>query len=144
MVDLVKMKAIVWNGEELGAKFEEQEIPEDMKEKVRGIYCCVVIFLFIFYLFILTFLAFCMLQSRWKLPGRGSSLVAPGKPIAGMLQAFFVTVCGAPSNWRVFMSTGSVRVCERMCSARHPPLSYSTPQLCLVGAPRVLYLQAQE
>lgn len=36
VIDLVKMKAIVWTGEELGAKFEEQEIPEDMKEKVRG------------------------------------------------------------------------------------------------------------
>ncbi|PSC68167.1 Elongation factor chloroplastic [Micractinium conductrix] len=32
MVDLVKMKALVWNGEELGATFEELEIPEDMKE----------------------------------------------------------------------------------------------------------------
>lgn len=35
MVDLVKMKAIVWNGEELGAKFDEIEIPEDMKQQVR-------------------------------------------------------------------------------------------------------------
>lgn len=34
MIDLVKMKAIVWNGEELGAKFEELEIPADMQDKV--------------------------------------------------------------------------------------------------------------
>jgi elongation factor G len=26
------MKAIVWNGEELGAKFEEQDIPADLQE----------------------------------------------------------------------------------------------------------------
>lgn len=32
VVDLVKMKAIVWNGEELGAKFEEQDIPADLAE----------------------------------------------------------------------------------------------------------------
>lgn len=32
VVDLVKMKAIVWNGEELGAKFEEQDIPADLQE----------------------------------------------------------------------------------------------------------------
>lgn len=32
VVDLVKMKAIVWGGEELGAKFSEEEIPADMKE----------------------------------------------------------------------------------------------------------------
>jgi translation elongation factor EF-G len=31
IIDLVKMKAVVWNGEELGAKFEEVDIPEDMK-----------------------------------------------------------------------------------------------------------------
>jgi translation elongation factor EF-G len=35
IVDLVKMKAIIWNGEELGAKFDELPIPEDMVEKVR-------------------------------------------------------------------------------------------------------------
>ncbi|MCB1532346.1 MAG: elongation factor G [Alphaproteobacteria bacterium] len=33
VVDLVKMKAIVWNGEELGAKFEEQDIPADLADK---------------------------------------------------------------------------------------------------------------
>ncbi|KAI7838682.1 hypothetical protein COHA_007484 [Chlorella ohadii] len=32
MVDLVKMKALIWNGEELGAKFDEVDIPEDMQE----------------------------------------------------------------------------------------------------------------
>lgn len=32
VVDLVKMKAIVWNGEELGASFEEKDIPADMQE----------------------------------------------------------------------------------------------------------------
>ena len=35
MIDLVKMKALVWNGEELGAKFDETEIPEDMKAKAQ-------------------------------------------------------------------------------------------------------------
>ncbi|KAG2435033.1 hypothetical protein HYH02_012030 [Chlamydomonas schloesseri] len=35
IIDLVKMKAIVWTGEELGAKFEEQEIPADMKDKAQ-------------------------------------------------------------------------------------------------------------
>ncbi len=35
VVDLVKMKALIWGGEELGAKFEEVEIPEDMKEKAQ-------------------------------------------------------------------------------------------------------------
>lgn len=30
VVDLVKMKAIVWSGEELGAKFEYQDIPADL------------------------------------------------------------------------------------------------------------------
>jgi elongation factor G len=33
VIDLQKMKAIVWTGEELGAKFEEREIPADMKAK---------------------------------------------------------------------------------------------------------------
>lgn len=28
------MKAIVWNGEELGAKFDELPIPDDLVEKV--------------------------------------------------------------------------------------------------------------
>ncbi|KAF6266369.1 chloroplast elongation factor G [Scenedesmus sp. NREL 46B-D3] len=30
MVDLVKMKALIWSGEELGAKFDEVDIPADM------------------------------------------------------------------------------------------------------------------
>ena len=33
LVDLVKMKAIVWNGEELGATFEETDIPADMVDQ---------------------------------------------------------------------------------------------------------------
>jgi elongation factor G len=33
IIDLVKNKAIVWNGEELGAKFEIQEIPDDLKAR---------------------------------------------------------------------------------------------------------------
>ncbi len=33
VVDLVEMKAIIWEGGELGAKFHDEEIPEDMKEK---------------------------------------------------------------------------------------------------------------
>mmetsp|Transcript_13194 Transcript_13194/g.33564 ORF Transcript_13194/g.33564 Transcript_13194/m.33564 type:complete len:743 (-) Transcript_13194:534-2762(-) len=33
VVDLVKMKAIVWNDESLGAEFEVTEIPDDLKEK---------------------------------------------------------------------------------------------------------------
>eukprot|EP00466_Bigelowiella_natans_P005968 jgi/Bigna1/45092/e_gw1.111.16.1 len=33
VIDLVKMKAIVWNDESLGASFEETEIPDDLKEK---------------------------------------------------------------------------------------------------------------
>ena len=32
IVDLVKMKAIVWKNEDLGAAWEEKEIPEDLKE----------------------------------------------------------------------------------------------------------------
>lgn len=35
MVDLVKMKALIWSGEELGAKFEEVDIPADMVEKAN-------------------------------------------------------------------------------------------------------------
>src|ERR1700753_146491 len=30
VIDLVKMKAIVWNGEALGAKYDETEIPADL------------------------------------------------------------------------------------------------------------------
>jgi elongation factor G len=33
VVDLIKMKAIVWNGEALGASFEEKDIPADLTEK---------------------------------------------------------------------------------------------------------------
>merc|ERR1711937_72353 len=33
VVDLVKMKAIVWTGEEMGANFEERDIPDDLKDK---------------------------------------------------------------------------------------------------------------
>jgi elongation factor G len=33
VIDLIKMKAIVWEDEDLGAKFEEQEIPAELKEK---------------------------------------------------------------------------------------------------------------
>lgn len=35
VVDLVKMKAIVWTGEELGAKFEEQDIPADLVDQAN-------------------------------------------------------------------------------------------------------------
>jgi len=35
VVDLVVMKAYVWNGEELGAKFDEVEIPADMLESAK-------------------------------------------------------------------------------------------------------------
>ena len=33
MIDLVKMKALIWKGEELGAEWDEVEIPADMKEQ---------------------------------------------------------------------------------------------------------------
>lgn len=33
VVDLVKMKAIIWDNEDLGATFSEVEIPDDLKEK---------------------------------------------------------------------------------------------------------------
>ena len=33
VIDLVANRAIIWNGEELGAKFEYQDIPDDLKEK---------------------------------------------------------------------------------------------------------------
>ncbi|MGX5734160.1 elongation factor G [Bosea thiooxidans] len=33
VVDLIKMKAIVWNGEALGASFEEKDIPADLADK---------------------------------------------------------------------------------------------------------------
>ena len=34
IVDLVKMKAVIWQNEDLGAKFDLVDIPEDLKEKV--------------------------------------------------------------------------------------------------------------
>jgi elongation factor G len=37
LIDLVTMKALIWQGEESGAKFETVEIPEDLKEDA-GIY----------------------------------------------------------------------------------------------------------
>ncbi|HTQ72086.1 MAG TPA: elongation factor G, partial [Acidocella sp.] len=35
VVDLVEMKAIIWEGGELGAKFHDEEIPADMLEKAK-------------------------------------------------------------------------------------------------------------
>ena len=35
VVDLLTRKAIIWKDETLGAEFEEQEVPEDMKEQVE-------------------------------------------------------------------------------------------------------------
>lgn len=35
VVDLIKMKAIVWSGEELGAKFEYQDVPADLQELAK-------------------------------------------------------------------------------------------------------------
>jgi elongation factor G len=34
VVDLLRQKALVWSGDEFGAKFEETDIPEDMKDQV--------------------------------------------------------------------------------------------------------------
>src|SRR5262249_46493628 len=36
VIDLIKMKAYVWNSDKLGTKFETQEIPEDLKEKAKA------------------------------------------------------------------------------------------------------------
>ena len=33
IIDLVKMKAVIWQNEDLGAKFDLVDIPEDLKEK---------------------------------------------------------------------------------------------------------------
>ena len=33
IVDLVKMKAVIWQNEDLGAKFDLTDIPADLKEK---------------------------------------------------------------------------------------------------------------
>lgn len=35
VVDLLKMKAIVWSGEELGAKFSYEDIPEDLQDMAQ-------------------------------------------------------------------------------------------------------------
>ena len=37
LVDLVKMKALVWHDEELGAKWDEVEIPADMVDQASGV-----------------------------------------------------------------------------------------------------------
>jgi elongation factor G len=36
VVDIVEMHALVWSGEELGAKYDVVEIPEDLKEKAKA------------------------------------------------------------------------------------------------------------
>ena len=33
VVDLVKMKAIIWQNEDIGATFDDEDIPEDLKDK---------------------------------------------------------------------------------------------------------------
>ena len=38
IVDVLKQKAIIWHSEDLGASFEEQEIPADLKEKAEQYY----------------------------------------------------------------------------------------------------------
>src|SRR5690606_36418835 len=35
LVDLLKMKAIIWKGDDLGASFTEEDIPADMVEKAK-------------------------------------------------------------------------------------------------------------
>eukprot|EP00951_Prasinocladus_malaysianus_P041337 scaffold486834_cov50-Prasinocladus_malaysianus.AAC.1 len=35
VVDLVKMKAVIWDGEEMGAKFDEVDIPEDLMDQAQ-------------------------------------------------------------------------------------------------------------
>ena len=35
VVDLVKMKAIIWQNEDLGAKFDVVDIPDDLKDKAN-------------------------------------------------------------------------------------------------------------
>ena len=35
VVDLVRMKAVIWSGEELGAKFEVVEIPDDLRDQAE-------------------------------------------------------------------------------------------------------------
>ncbi|MBI2916250.1 MAG: elongation factor G, partial [Elusimicrobia bacterium] len=36
LVDIVRMRALVWSGEELGAKFEEVDIPKELMEKSQA------------------------------------------------------------------------------------------------------------
>ncbi|MGA7675377.1 MAG: elongation factor G [Rhizomicrobium sp.] len=38
IVDLVSMKALIWHEEQLGAKFDEVEIPADIKDKVKELH----------------------------------------------------------------------------------------------------------
>ena len=38
IVDVLKQKAIIWHSEDLGASFEEQEIPADLKDKAEQYY----------------------------------------------------------------------------------------------------------
>ena len=38
IVDILKQKAIIWHSEDLGATFEEQEIPADLKDKAEQYY----------------------------------------------------------------------------------------------------------
>ena len=38
LVDLVRMKAVVWEDEALGAKFHDEEIPADLKDKAEAAY----------------------------------------------------------------------------------------------------------
>jgi len=40
IIDLVRMKGVVWSEESLGAKFEDIEIPDDMKEKAGRVSLC--------------------------------------------------------------------------------------------------------
>ena len=35
LIDLIKMKALIWKGEQLGAEWDEVEIPADMKEEAE-------------------------------------------------------------------------------------------------------------
>ena len=35
VVDLVKMKGVVWQNEDLGAKFDYVDIPDNLKEKAK-------------------------------------------------------------------------------------------------------------
>ena len=38
IVDLVEMKALIWHEEQLGAKFDEVEIPADLKDKAKELH----------------------------------------------------------------------------------------------------------